>query len=106
MLKHETALARQSLENAIQASPQEAAANIELVQLLVNTGELDDAVTVLESRCRASLLTTFAINQTIAQIRAKQQQWDEVTKISEWMRDTAPNNPLGYYYQGMALQGC
>ncbi|MCP5407033.1 MAG: tetratricopeptide repeat protein [Chromatiaceae bacterium] len=104
LLKHETALARQSLENAIQASPQEAAANIELVQLLVNTGELDDAVTVLGQMSRFAP-DNLAINQTIAQIRAKQQQWDEVTKISEWMRDTAPNNPLGYYYQGMALQG-
>lgn len=104
LLKKEIALARQSLESAIQASPQEAAANVELVQLLVNTGELDDAVTVLERMLRF-VPDNLAVNNIIARIRAKQQRWDEVLKISERLRESHPDSPLGYYYQGVALQG-
>ena len=102
--KNEISLARQSLENAIEASPQEAAANIELVRLLVNTGELEEAVTVLERVLRFAP-DNLAVNQSIVKIRAQQKRWDAVMGISERMRETHPENPLGYYYQGVALQG-
>jgi len=104
LLKNEISLARQSLESAIQASPQEAAANIELVQLLVRTGKLDDAVTVLERVLRFAP-DNISVNQSIAKIRAKQGQWGAVTRISEHLRKKYPDNALGYYYQGLALQG-
>ena len=104
LLKNEISLARQSLENAVQASPQEADANIELVQLLVNTGELDEAVTVLERMLRFTP-DNLAVIQTIAKIRANQKQWEVVMALSEQMRKSYPDNPLGYYYQGLALQG-
>jgi tetratricopeptide (TPR) repeat protein len=104
LLKKEISLARQSLENAIQAQPQEAAANVELVKLLVNIGELDEAVEVLEQMLKFSP-DSLLVNEAVAKIRSRQKQWDQVARFAEQMRRTHPDNPIGYYYQGLAHQG-
>ncbi|MCB1850989.1 MAG: tetratricopeptide repeat protein [Gammaproteobacteria bacterium] len=104
LLKNEIALARQSLEDAIQASPQEAAANLELVQLLLNSGQPDEAVTALE-RILGFAPDNLAVSQMIASIRAKQEDWDALTRIAQKIHDTFPESPVGYYYLGVALQG-
>ena len=102
--KKEIALARESLEAAIQVSPQEAAANFELAQLLVQTGKPDDAIAVLE-KMRKFAPDHAGIMLGIAKIYAGQKKWDEVTKISKEMQAKNPDNATGYYYQGLALQG-
>ncbi|MES9858166.1 MAG: tetratricopeptide repeat protein [Sedimenticola sp.] len=102
--KREIALARQSLEDAIQAQPQEAAANFELVQILVQTGELDNAVTVLEKMLRFAP-DHIGVMQGIAKIREKQQQWDALMDAANMLKQKHPENPLGDYYLGLALQG-
>ncbi len=104
LLKGEVELARQSLEDAIQAKPQEAAANFELVQLLVKTGELDDAVTVLEKMRRFTPDNRLVL-QTIAKIRAGQKKWDAVMAAANDLTEKHPDEAAGFYYRGLALQG-
>ncbi len=104
LAKKEIALARESLEAAIQVSPQEAAANFELAQLLVQTGKPDDAIAVLE-KMQKFAPDHAGIMLGIAKIYTGQRKWDEVTKISKEMQAKLPNNAAGYYYEGLALQG-
>ena len=104
LAKKEVALARESLEAAIQVSPQEAAANFELAQLLVQTGKPDDAIAVLE-KMRKFAPDHAGIMLGIAKIYAGQKKWDEVTKVAKEMQVKHPKKATGYYYQGLALQG-
>jgi tetratricopeptide (TPR) repeat protein len=102
--KKEIALARESLEAAIQVSPQEAAANFELAQLLVQTGKPDDAIAVLE-KMQKFAPDHAGIMLGIAKIYTAQRKWDEVVKISKEMQIKHPKKATGYYYHGLALQG-
>lgn len=104
LAKNEVALARESLEAAIQVSPQEAVANFELAQLLVRTGKPDDAVAVLE-KMRKFAPDHAGIMLGIAKIYAGQKKWDDLASISKEMQAKHPDKASGYYYQGLALQG-
>ena len=101
--KQEIELAKQSLEKAIEVEPQEAQANIELVQLLIYSGELDAAVTVLE-KMRRFVPDDLAILQAMAKIRLKQKNFTAIAELAAVMIKTDPEQALGHYYQGMALQ--
>ena len=104
LVKKEFALARQALEEAIQVRPQETAANFELVQLLTQTGELDDAITVLEKLLKFAP-DHLGVLEGIAKIRTRQQQWDAVRQTARTIERKHPESALGFYYTGLALQG-
>ncbi|MEN8180687.1 MAG: tetratricopeptide repeat protein [Pseudomonadota bacterium] len=101
--KKEIALARQSLEDAIKVRPQEAAANYELVELLLKTGKLDDAVAVLMKMQRFAP-DNLKVLQALAKIHVQQKSWGEVEKIGAELKTKHPGNALGYYYSGLAQQ--
>ncbi len=103
LAKKEIALARESLEAAIQASPQEAAANFELAQLLLQTGKPDDAISVLE-KMQKFAPDHIGIMQGLAKIYASQRNWGEVAKVAKQMQAKHPDKAQGYYYEGLALQ--
>jgi len=104
LAKKEIALARESLEAAIQVSPQEAAANFELAQLLVRTGKEEDAISVLK-KMQKFAPDHAGIMLGIAKIHTRQKKWDEVTSIARQMQAKHPDKALGYHYEGLALQG-
>jgi tetratricopeptide (TPR) repeat protein len=99
--KGEIQLARESLEDAIKVRPEEAAANFELVQLLINTREFEDAVEVLQ-KMRHFAPGDIKVLQALALVQEKMQHWDEVGSVAEEMLTKHPENPLGYYYRGMS----
>jgi tetratricopeptide (TPR) repeat protein len=99
--KGEIGLARESLENAIKIRPEEAAANFELVQLLINTLEFDDAVEVLQKMRRFDP-DNIKVLQGLALVQEKLEHWDEVGKVAEVLVTKHPENPLGYYYRGVS----
>jgi tetratricopeptide (TPR) repeat protein len=104
LAKKEIALARESLEAAIQVSPQEAAANFELAQLLVQTGKQDDAVAVLK-KMQKFAPDHAGIMLGLAKIYTSQGKWDEVAAVAGQMQTRHPDKALGYHYAGLALQG-
>ncbi len=104
LAKREIPLARESLEKAIQAHPQEAAANFELAQILAGTGELDDAIAVLEKMLQFTP-DHLGVLQSITKIHMKQAKWDSVLTDSQRLIEKHKKNPLGYHYRGLALQG-
>jgi tetratricopeptide (TPR) repeat protein len=99
--KGEIQLARESLEDAIKIRPEEAAANFELVQLLINTRELEDAIEVLR-KMRRFAPDDIKVLQTLAMIQEKRKHWSEVESIAQEIVEKHPDNPLGYYYQGVS----
>ncbi|MEJ2610150.1 MAG: tetratricopeptide repeat protein [Candidatus Thiodiazotropha sp.] len=102
--KGEIELARQSLEEAIKIQPQESAANFELVQLLIKTGKFDDASTVLQ-KMRQFTPNDLSVLRGLAMVYDKLKKWDELSSIAKVMQSEHKENPLGYYYQGISLQG-
>ncbi|MCP4126830.1 MAG: tetratricopeptide repeat protein [Gammaproteobacteria bacterium] len=104
LAKNEVALARESLEAAIQVSPQEAAANFELAQLLVQTGKGDDAIAVLQ-KMQKFAPDHAGIMLGIAKIYARQKKWDEVIAVAKQMQVKHPDQAPGYHYEGLGLQG-
>ena len=101
--KGEVELARQSLENAVKIQPQESAANFELVQLLIGTGEFDDAVVVLQ-KMRRFVPKDLAVLRGLAMLYDKLKSWDELSSIAKVIQSEHKDSPLGYYYQGVSLQ--
>jgi tetratricopeptide (TPR) repeat protein len=99
--KGEVELAKQSLEDAIKVRPDEAAANFELVQLLINTREFDDAVEVLQ-KMRRFVPNDIKVLQALALVQEKLKRWNEVGKVADTLATKHPENPLGYYYRGVS----
>ncbi|MBV2123385.1 MAG: tetratricopeptide repeat protein [Candidatus Thiodiazotropha sp. (ex Ctena orbiculata)] len=101
--KGEIELARQSLENAVKAQPQETATNFELVQLLIQIGELDDAKVVLQ-KMRRFAPKEISVLRGLGIVYLKQKDWDELLKIADTLQSEYEAEPLGYYYQGLVEQ--
>jgi tetratricopeptide (TPR) repeat protein len=101
--KGEVELARQSLEDAIKIQPEEAATNFELVQLLIKTGELDDAVVVLE-KMRRFAPKEITVLRGLAMVHNKQKHWGKLSELAKEIKTEHPDSPLGYYYQGISLR--
>ncbi|MEW8055002.1 MAG: tetratricopeptide repeat protein [Candidatus Thiodiazotropha sp.] len=99
--KGETALAKQSLEDAIRIRPEEAAANFELVQLLINTREFDGAVGILQ-KMRRFAPDDIKVLQSLALVQEKNKRWDEVANLAELLISKHPESPVGYYYRGVS----
>ncbi|MEW8194679.1 MAG: tetratricopeptide repeat protein [Candidatus Thiodiazotropha sp.] len=99
--KGEIELARQSLEDAIKIRPEEAAANFELVQLLINTREFDGAVGILQ-KMRRFAPDDIKVLQSLAQVQEKLKRWDEVANVAELLISKHPASPVGYYYRGVS----
>jgi tetratricopeptide (TPR) repeat protein len=101
--KGEIELARKSLEDAIKIEPQESAINFELVQLLIKTGELKDAVEVL-NKLRRFAPKDLKVLVALATAYSKLEQWDNLSEIAHLIETEHTENPLGPYYQGLSLQ--
>ncbi|MCG7899175.1 MAG: tetratricopeptide repeat protein, partial [Candidatus Thiodiazotropha weberae] len=98
--KGEIELARQSLENAVKAQPQETATNFELVQLLIQIGEFDDAKVVLQ-KMRRFAPKEISVLRGLGIVYLKQKNWGELQKIADTLQSEYEAEPLGYYYQGL-----
>ncbi|MCW4252183.1 MAG: tetratricopeptide repeat protein [Candidatus Thiodiazotropha taylori] len=101
--KGEVELARQSLEDAVKAQPQETATNFELVQLLIQTGEFDDAEVVLQ-KMRRFAPKEISVLRGLGIVYLKQKNWSELLKIADTLQSEYESDPLGYYYQGLVEQ--
>ncbi|MES9830716.1 MAG: tetratricopeptide repeat protein [Candidatus Thiodiazotropha sp. DIVDIV] len=101
--KGEVELARQSLEDAIKIQPQESAVNYELVQLLIQTGELDNAVVVLQ-KMRRFAPKDITVLRGLGVVYLKQKNWDELLNVAKILQSEHKDEALGYYYQGQVLQ--
>ncbi len=101
--KGEIELARQSLEDAIKIQPQESATNFELVQLLIQMGELDDAAVVLQKMRRFSPKDTTVL-RGLGIVYLKQKSWNELLNVAKILQSEHKDEALGYYYQGLVLQ--
>lgn len=103
IVKREMALAKQSLERAVESEPQEIHSNIELAQLLIQSGEYDASVDVL-TRIQRFAPDDQSIDTAIIKIRAKQKKWSEVALLAEKIIQQYPEHAGGYYYKGLFLQ--
>jgi tetratricopeptide (TPR) repeat protein len=103
-MKSDIGRARQSLEDAIQMQPQEIEDNVESAKLLVKSGNLDDAIIVLE-KIRELAPDNLIVLQTLLDIYSAQQRWEQVSQTAHTLIEQYPYRGLGYYYVGLALQG-
>jgi tetratricopeptide (TPR) repeat protein len=99
--KGEVQLARESLEDAIKIRPEEASANFELVQLLINIKEFEDAIEVLQ-KMRRFAPDDIKVLQAMALVQEKLKRWSKVESVAQEIVKKHPDNPLGYYYQGIS----
>jgi tetratricopeptide (TPR) repeat protein len=99
----EVGLARQSLEDAISLRPQEATTNFELVQLLIQIGEIEDAVVVLQ-KMRKFAPKELAVLRGLGIVNLKLKNWDELLDVAKTLQKEYKDEALGYYYEGIVLQ--
>ncbi len=104
LLKQESAQARESLENAILDRPQEAVAELQLAEVLLQIGGDEQALPVLEMILRFAPDHIGAL-QSIAKIHIAKQQWEEARPLVQRLQENDPANAVGYYYDGIILQG-
>jgi tetratricopeptide (TPR) repeat protein len=104
LMKSDIGRARQSLEDAIQMQPQEIEDNVESAKLLVKSGNLDDAIIVLE-KIRELAPDNLIVLQRLLDIYSAQQRWEQVSQTAHTLIEQYPYRGLGYYYVGLALQG-
>jgi tetratricopeptide (TPR) repeat protein len=101
--KGEVELARKSLEDAIKIEPQESAANFELVQLLIKTGEPKEAGEILK-KMRRFAPKDMKVLDALATVYSQLKSWDELSDIAHAIQAVSADSPLGPYYEGLAQQ--
>jgi tetratricopeptide (TPR) repeat protein len=101
--KGEVGLARQSLEDAVKAQPQEITTNFELVQLLIKIGKLNEAEVVLQ-KMRKFAPREISVLRGLGSIYLKQKNWEELQKIANVIQSEYESEPIGFYYQGVVDQ--
>jgi FimV-like protein len=104
LLKQEATEARKSLENAILARPQEAVAELSFAEGLSQIGGDEQALPVLEMILRFAPDHIGAL-QGIAKIYIGKQQWEDARPLVQRLLENDPANAVGYYYEGVLLQG-
>jgi tetratricopeptide (TPR) repeat protein len=96
-------LAQDALEKAIQAAPNAPEAYLELGELRAVHGDTDGALAVLE-QLLARLPDNAAAQKAIAGIQLGKKDWAALDKTAGGILSTRPDDALGYYLKGLALQ--
>ena len=96
-------LAREALEKLVALEPQSPRGHLELAQLLADSGDLEGSLAVLKQL--TDRVPADAAGETaIAQIQLSQKDWGAVQSTAERIRKARPDDPIGYYLAGLALQ--
>jgi len=103
LISNQTDLARENLEKALNVEPQNLLVRSNLVKLLVELGQMDEAlayvrdVVKLMPENRAALEALFGLY-------SRQGKWAAALKTAQQIKAGFPNDAAGYYLTGLALQ--
>ena len=102
--KNEVTLAREALEKAVKAHPRDVTLSLDLAKVLVATGDTERALAVLENLVEA-VPGDYSATRALGNLQIAQQRWEALKKTAQQLKRRHPDNPLGYYYMGIAHRG-
>ena len=104
VVKGELPLAQDALEKAIEAAPKEPGAYMQLAELRARMGDTEGATEVLEQLLE-QIPADSAAQGALARLQLAENDLDALEKTAALMRTGRPEDPIGYYLQGLVLQG-
>ncbi len=102
--KNEVTLAREALEKAVKANPKDVALSLDLAKVLVATGDTERALGVLRNLVEA-VPGNYSAARALGNLQIAQQRWEALEELATMLKREYPDNPLGYYYMGIAHRG-
>ncbi len=102
--KNEVTLAREALEKGVKASPKDVALSLDLARVLVATGDSERAMVVLKNLVEA-VPDNYSAARTLGNLQIAQQRWEALKELAQLLKQKQPDNPLGYYFMGIAHRG-
>ena len=102
--KNEVTLAREALEKAVKANPKDLALSLDLAKVLAATGDTERALVVLKNLVDA-VPGNYRALHALGNMQIGLQRWEALKKTAQLLKRQQPDNPLGYYFMGIAHRG-
>ncbi len=99
----EIGLAREAMEKAVEASPQNPALRSELAEILLKLGKPDLAIAQVE-KVLAIAPDNAAALETLFKLQSAKQDWTAALTTAEKMKEALPESGEGYHLSGLAQQ--
>ncbi len=104
LLANDKVLAKENLEKIVALNPSDETARLDLVNLLLQTGDSQNAVQQLNALFKLNPSSKKGL-QTLFQLYIAQQQWSQAQAIAIKLQQLYPHEALGFYLAGLAEQG-
>ncbi len=96
-------LAKENLQKILAIAPNDEAAAVELANVLVKTGDTEQAVQLIEAVVKEHPKSKVAL-QGAYSIYSAQKEWDKTQDFAKRMQSAYPDEGVGFYLSGLAYQ--
>jgi len=103
LVNKDTVLARENIEKIVELAPGDESARLDLVNLLLQAGDKEQATQQLNTLFRLNPDSKSGL-EALFKIYAAQKQWDQALQIAKQLERTFADDAAGYYLSGLAYQ--
>ncbi len=96
-------LAKENIEKVLAMAPNDEAARLDLVSLLVQTGNAQQADQQLNALFKLNPNSKNGL-EALFKIYLAQQQWAQARQVAKQLENNYPDEAVGYYLSGLAYQ--
>lgn len=96
-------LARENMEKVVALTPTDEIARLDLVNLLLQNGDKDQATQQLNALFKINPNSKKGL-ETLFKIFLSQKQWDQALQIASQFEQAYPDDATGFYLSGLALK--
>ena len=96
-------LAKENLQKVLALTPNDESAAVELANVLLKTGDTEQAVQLIEAVVKEHPKSKQALQGAFS-IYSAQKQWDKTQDYAKRVQNEFPEEGVGYYLSGLAYQ--
>ena len=96
-------LAKENLQKVLALTPNDESAAVELANVLLKTGDTEQAVQLIEAVVKEHPKSKQALQGAFS-IYSAQKQWDKTQDYAKRIQSAFPEEGVGYYLSGLAYQ--
>ena len=104
LVNKDQVLARENIEKVVELAPGDEAARLDLVNLLLQTGNKEQATQQLNALFKLNPNSKNGLD-ALFKIYSAQKQWDQALQIATQFEQAYADDATGYYLSGLAYQG-
>ncbi|MGZ8185050.1 MAG: tetratricopeptide repeat protein, partial [Methylobacter sp.] len=103
LMNNDQILARENMEKVIEIAPNDESARLDLVNLLLRTGNKDQAIQQVNKLLKIVPNSKKGL-EALFKIYLDQKQWGQAQQVAKQLTDAFPEDATGYYLSGLGYQ--